>query len=153
MLDEALAVVDGLWRGEPFRYDGAHYRIGEVTLLPRTIQQPRIPIWIGGQFPRKTAMRRAACWDGACLYRADNTDLSPDDVRALAAFVREERGTLDGYDIACGGRPRREDDAQERAHVTALAEAGATWWIEWVGPQVGGLDQMHAYVRRGPLRL
>lgn len=153
MLDEELAIIAGLWRGDPFRFHGAHYRVDEITLLPPPVQSPRIPIWVGGQFPRKAAMRRAARWDGATLYRADNSDMSPDDVRTLAAFVARERGTLDGYDIAVGGRARRADETAERAHVRALADAGATWWGEYLDPVVGDAAAMHAYIARGPLRI
>src|SRR5919107_3266330 len=28
LLDESLAILDGLWTGEPFAYDGRHYRFG-----------------------------------------------------------------------------------------------------------------------------
>ncbi|MBI5880124.1 MAG: LLM class flavin-dependent oxidoreductase [Chloroflexi bacterium] len=153
MLDEELSIIAGLWRGEPFQFHGEHYRVDEITCLPRPEQSPRIPIWVGGQYPRKAAMRRAARWDGATLYRADNSDMSPDDVRALAAFIRQARGTLDGYDIAVGGRARRADCDAECAHIRALADAGATWWGEYLDPEVGGVEAMHAYVARGPLRI
>jgi alkanesulfonate monooxygenase SsuD/methylene tetrahydromethanopterin reductase-like flavin-dependent oxidoreductase (luciferase family) len=154
MLDEELAIIAGLWRGEPFRFHGEHYHVDEITCLPRPVQSPRVPIWIGGQYPRKAAMRRAARWDGATLFRADNSDMSPDDVQALAAFIRQQRGTLDGYDIVVGGRARRADENTERGHVRALAEAGATWWSEYLDPvTTGDADMMRAYIARGPLRI
>jgi alkanesulfonate monooxygenase SsuD/methylene tetrahydromethanopterin reductase-like flavin-dependent oxidoreductase (luciferase family) len=34
LLDEALDVLTGLWSGQPFHYDGQHFRVTEVTLLP-----------------------------------------------------------------------------------------------------------------------
>ena len=43
MLDEGLEVLTGLWSGEPFSFHGRHYRVEEATLLPRPVQQPRIP--------------------------------------------------------------------------------------------------------------
>ena len=52
MLDEGLEVLTGLWSGEPFSFQGRHYRVEEATLLPRPVQQPRIPIWVGGTWPR-----------------------------------------------------------------------------------------------------
>src|SRR3712207_5341305 len=48
-LDEALEILDGLWPGETVTHRGPHYAIEGVTLTPRQVQRPRIPIWIGGE--------------------------------------------------------------------------------------------------------
>ena len=64
LLDEALAIIAGLWSGEPFSFDGAHYQVQNVQFLPRPLQQARIPIWVGGVWPHKKPFRRAAGWDG-----------------------------------------------------------------------------------------
>ncbi|MGH2516609.1 MAG: LLM class flavin-dependent oxidoreductase, partial [Ktedonobacterales bacterium] len=64
MLDEALEVLVGLWSGEPFSYNGQFYTIRDVTLRPRPVQRPRIPIWVGGSWPNRGPIRRAARWDG-----------------------------------------------------------------------------------------
>ena len=45
--DEALAIIRGLWPGEPFEFDGEYYKVPWVAgLLPKPVQQPA-PIWIG----------------------------------------------------------------------------------------------------------
>lgn len=62
--DEALDIVAGLWRGESFSYDGDHYTVNEAVMLPTPVQQPRIPIVIGGWWPFKAAFHRGARWDG-----------------------------------------------------------------------------------------
>ena len=84
MLDEALDVVAGLWRGEQFTYHGEHYTVEAVTFAPRPVQQPRIPIWIGGGYPNPRPTRRALRWDGSCLYKETRggpwEDMSPEDV-------------------------------------------------------------------------
>lgn len=36
-LDEALAVLAGLWSGEPFSHEGVHYSIREATFLPTPV--------------------------------------------------------------------------------------------------------------------
>jgi alkanesulfonate monooxygenase SsuD/methylene tetrahydromethanopterin reductase-like flavin-dependent oxidoreductase (luciferase family) len=153
MLDEALDVLTRLWSGEPFHYDGRYYQVKEVTFLPRPIQKPRIPIWVGGGFPLKGPMQRAARWDGACLYKHRAHYLMPDDIRALGSFIVQQRGTLIGYDIAVGGSPRRADWEQERAYIRTLADAGATWWTEYVPPASGDLETVRALIKRGPLRI
>jgi len=60
MLDEGLEVLTGLWSGEPFSFHGRYYWVEEATLLPRPVQQPRIPIWVAGIWPHKPPFRRAA---------------------------------------------------------------------------------------------
>ncbi len=39
---------------------------------------------------------------------------------------------------------------KRRLHVATVAEAGATWWMEWVPP--GTPDEMRAAVSQAPLR-
>ena len=154
MLDEALTIIDGLWRGEPFTFKGKHYTIREVTFLPRPVQQPRIPIWVGGGYPNRGPTRRALRWDGSFLYKrevaADGTGdegvMSPEDVAQLRSMAGGRP-----FDIAVGGHPRPDDEAAEREHIMAVAEAGATWWVEWVPPQ--DRDAMRASAERGPLRV
>jgi hypothetical protein len=157
MLDEALDVLVGLWRGEPFSYDGEHYRVKEVTLLPRPVQQPGIPIWVGGGWPLKGPTQRSLRWDGSCMYKHSSDDSwqdwTSDDVRSLRAMANSQRGESTPFDIALGGRRRARDWEKERALIRSLADAGATWWVEYVPPEIGGLDAMRACVERGPLRI
>ena len=63
-LDEALEVIDGLWRGEDFSHQGEFYRVDNVKFVPRAIQSPRVPIWVAGFWPSKPPLRRAERWDG-----------------------------------------------------------------------------------------
>ena len=45
---EALEVLQGLWRGEPFSYEGEHYTITEATGRPLPAQPGGPPVMIGG---------------------------------------------------------------------------------------------------------
>jgi alkanesulfonate monooxygenase SsuD/methylene tetrahydromethanopterin reductase-like flavin-dependent oxidoreductase (luciferase family) len=51
-LGEAADVVAGLFGGGPFSYGGRHYTVREARCLPRPVQRPRPPIWIGGKGDR-----------------------------------------------------------------------------------------------------
>jgi alkanesulfonate monooxygenase SsuD/methylene tetrahydromethanopterin reductase-like flavin-dependent oxidoreductase (luciferase family) len=144
-LDEGLAILAGLWTGEPFSFHGDHFTVDEVTFLPRPLQQPRIPIWIGGGYPNPRAIERALRWDGACMYRRDGGHLVADDVRDLRA-----RADSRPWTIAVGGQERREDWDEERDQIRAIREAGADWWVEWAAP--ADRERMRAAVERGPLR-
>ncbi len=155
-LDEGIEIVDRLWTGEKVSYAGTQYQVDGLQMLPTPVQQPRIPVWVGGNWLVKGVRRRLARWDGACVYRGtpgsgDEARMSADDVRQLAAVVEGERGSLEGFDICLGGDVRQPDWDRERAHLRSLAEAGATWWQEWVPP--GNLDTVREAVARGPLRI
>jgi alkanesulfonate monooxygenase SsuD/methylene tetrahydromethanopterin reductase-like flavin-dependent oxidoreductase (luciferase family) len=146
LLDEGLAILDGLLRGEPFSFEGKHFRVGEVTFLPKTAQQPRIPIWIGGGYPNPRAIERALRWDGSCMYRRAGGPLRGEDVRDLARRAGDRPWTQ-----AVGGWPRRDDLEEELEHRREVADAGADWWVEWIEP--ADRATMRAGVGRGPLRV
>ncbi len=76
-------------------------------------------------------------------------DMTPADVRALRTFVVENRGADTPYDICVGGRARREDWEEDREHIRSVAEAGATWWMEFIEPT--SLEKTRLAVLNGPL--
>ncbi len=55
--EEQLAIVKGLWTGEPFAFNGRFYNVSG-RLEPRPVQTPHPPIWIGGW--GDLTLRRAA---------------------------------------------------------------------------------------------
>jgi alkanesulfonate monooxygenase SsuD/methylene tetrahydromethanopterin reductase-like flavin-dependent oxidoreductase (luciferase family) len=146
MLDEALEIVAGLWSGQPFSFHGDHYIVDDVTFMPRPVQEPRVPIWVGGGFPNPGPTRRAARWDGACMYRERTHHMQADDVRKLCAAAGDRP-----YDVCVGGAARADDWDAERKRMRELAGAGVTWWAEYVPVQEP--DAMRAAVERGPLRI
>jgi probable F420-dependent oxidoreductase len=58
LTDETLVAMKEIWRGESLSIGGRHFRAEGHTVLPRPMQQPQPPLWIGGNSRR--AMRRAA---------------------------------------------------------------------------------------------
>ena len=52
MMDEAVAVMRGLWGEAPFTYEGNYYRVADAVCRPRPVQQPGPPIIFGGGRPR-----------------------------------------------------------------------------------------------------
>jgi alkanesulfonate monooxygenase SsuD/methylene tetrahydromethanopterin reductase-like flavin-dependent oxidoreductase (luciferase family) len=153
ILDEALEIVAGLWKGEPFSFVGRHFRVDNLTQVPAPVQTPRIPIWVGGVWPRNAVKRRAARWDGICAFKPETddgveNDMTPEDIREMVALG----GTSDGhFDISAGGRERKADWDEERALIESLARAGLTWWTEYVAPNE--LDVMRERAGRAPLRV
>ena len=147
MLDEGLEVLTGLWSGEPYEFHGEHYDLEQVTFRPTPFQQPRIPIWVAAQWPRKRPVRRAARWDGIApiFYDADAEDWlesTPERLRELVAYLRQHRDLDEPFDIALGGHPDLMQD---------FADAGATWWRDGWEPGCGWeLDRFLEYVFNGP---
>lgn len=133
--DEALAILDGLWRGEPFSFAGEHFQVDDLHFLPRPVQSPRIPIWVAGLWDNKPPMRRASRWDGAFPI-GDGYTLSPEDWREVVTFVNEQRsttGNTGAFDFVHSGITPN-DPEEARAIVAPYADAGVTWWLEDISP-------------------
>ena len=158
MLDEALDVLTGLWSGEPFSYQGKYYHIKEAHFLPKPVQSPRIPIWVGGTWPNKAPFRRAARWDA--IFTDPAVDLSPETTLELIAFITDHRTSDAPFDIVHGGVTSGDRD-KDLALVAPFAEVGVTWWLERVDPEVFGCDwkdkwpmeKMRARILAGPPKL
>lgn len=149
LLDEALAILDGLWSGEPFEFEGTHYRFGPMTFRPTPVQRPRIPIWVVGGWPSQRSMSRVARWDGLLPYVLRGT-LTPAVLAEMVNWIAERR-SLDGFDVVVEGTTPPDPVAAAEV-VGPWREAGATWWIEsdWDKGTVKGL---HARVAAGPPHL
>jgi alkanesulfonate monooxygenase SsuD/methylene tetrahydromethanopterin reductase-like flavin-dependent oxidoreductase (luciferase family) len=138
MLDEALSLIDRLWTGETVDHAGRHYQARDVVFEPRPVQQPRIPIWIGGRWPRRAPIRRAARWDGYFPIDLAN----PDQLTECADEIRTLRGDLEGFDLIVEGGPH-DDPAPWIA-------AGATWWLSSFGIERATADDVSRIAADGP---
>lgn len=162
LLDEGLDILTGLWRGQPFDYHGRHYHITETNFFPPPppVQQPRIPIWVVGAWPRTKSMARALRYDGLLpnIIGEDGKirEMTPDDVRAMRDYVAANRTATTPFDIVTEGRTPGNDRAAAISMVKPWAAAGATWWIEamWGAPdQPTDPDGIQRRIRQGPPRL
>ena len=156
-LDEGLDLLERYWSGEPVDHDGKHYRVRDVTLLPATVQRPRPPVWVGGFWPNRPPMRRAARWDGAVpLFATARHGEIPalDEVRDLVGYVREQRGDRrdEPFEIVLGGATSG-DPAKARDVIGPLRDAGATWWDErqlQTGADIDRLEPVLRRIEQGP---
>ena len=64
MADEYLAAILELWTSESPSFEGRYVRFHDVAFEPKPVQQPHIPIWIGGDAdaPLRRAARFASGW-------------------------------------------------------------------------------------------
>jgi alkanesulfonate monooxygenase SsuD/methylene tetrahydromethanopterin reductase-like flavin-dependent oxidoreductase (luciferase family) len=154
-LDETLAILDGLWSGEPFSFDGDHYRFGPMTFRPRPVQEPRVPIWVVGSWPHARSMHRAARWDGIVVQTASDGTPADTDLLAEAANwvmgARAREGRTGPFDIVVDRKTPGDDPEAAGAIAAAYEAAGATWLIEsdWVDMSV---DAIRRRIAAGPPR-
>lgn len=152
MLDESLEILPGLWSGKPFSFQGEHYHIDPITFLPPPIQTPGIPLWIGGMELGKGLIERAARFDGVVPFPADGTyaNLTPEKIRELKRLLDQQRTNSRPFDIIAGGPAfKAVHNQRARTQLQAYAEAGATWFMEFVWG-VRNLKSVRTSIQQGP---
>jgi alkanesulfonate monooxygenase SsuD/methylene tetrahydromethanopterin reductase-like flavin-dependent oxidoreductase (luciferase family) len=164
LLDEGLDVLAGLCTGQPFSHEGKHFTVGPVRFSPSPVQQPRIPIWVGGVLPaegplvragRRVAgippargpVSRAARWDGFVPINPGRPGdrATPGQIAAVRDRIGSLRGSTEGFDIAVWGE--LDSAGQVDTYVPGYHAAGATWWLESPGSGPGWLDAVRDRLR------
>lgn len=129
LLDDGLEHLDRWWRGAEGR---------GVTMLPRPVQRPRVPVWVASRFPHRAPIRRAARWDGWFPIGFDH----PDQLAELATYAHEQRTTDEPFDIAVQGLP----DADPAPWLAA----GGTWWLVRFEPFGLTAADVRSVIENGP---
>jgi hypothetical protein len=152
-LDESLQILEGLWSGERFGFEGSHYQFEPMAFQPTPVQRPRIPVWVVGLWPSERSMRRVIRYDGylpnyAPPVGGHAAGIPPEIVRDMRAWLDERSGSRT-IDIIVEGTTPADDPSAAVRRVRPMAEAGATWWIEsdWSTFEVGA---MRARIAAGP---
>ncbi len=88
MLEESVQIVKLLLTRDRTTFVGKHFQLNEALFLPKPLQQPSIPIWIGGGGEQRTLRITARYADGWNFF------LGPEDVyrhklEVLAGHCRE----------------------------------------------------------------
>jgi F420-dependent oxidoreductase-like protein len=143
-LEETLQIVKQGWNGGG-RYDGRHYRLEELTLVPQPIQPNGPRVMIGGSGERRTLRLVAEYADACNLFAA-----TPDEIRHKLDVLRRHCDDVGrDYDeiaktiVASRTRPLDDVDAW-LASMQQMADVG----IEqvWTGPDptdpVGWTERM-----------
>ena len=82
--DEFLEIFKVLWTESDPEYHGRYYDISGIQFYPKPVQQPHIPIWVGGH--SRPALRRVAKY-GDCWHTTRQT---PDFVAQNLPYLREQ---------------------------------------------------------------
>jgi probable F420-dependent oxidoreductase len=87
--DEYLEAFRALWTAEHPRFDGRYTRFADLVFLPRPVQQPHPPIWVGGE--SGPSLRRAARFGDAWYPIGSNNRHLLDTLPRLAAGIARLR--------------------------------------------------------------
>jgi len=81
-LDEACQIILALWTQDRTTFTGKHYQLADAVAVPKPVQRPHPPIWIGGTGRRRTLRLAAQCAD---VWNSPGG--SPDEVAELSAVL------------------------------------------------------------------
>jgi probable F420-dependent oxidoreductase len=97
MGNEQLEIFNTLWKSDRPEFHGKHYDFSPVSVSPRPVQQPRFPIWTGGE--SEAAQKRAAKY--ANNWFSYFVKITPQDMAAKFATVKKLSGEV-GRDPSLG---------------------------------------------------
>lgn len=164
LLDDGIDVIAALWAGQ-LTYEGRHHRVdlaerADLGEGMRVVQEPRVPIWVVGAWPRAKSMRRVLRCDGllpVCMDDSGFRTTTPDDIGAMIEWLDDHGGRRPGFDVVMEGETPAGDPAAAAEIVRPWADAGCTWWLDarWEMPH-GSAERMRQVWERleaGPPRL
>jgi hypothetical protein len=160
LLDEGLDILTGLWRGQPFNFEGKHYHVKATSFQPPPppVQSPRIPIWIVGAWPRMKSMRRVLRYDGLLPNvigddgKVRMSGPTYDELRQMKAYIETNRTLTMPFDIISEGKTPGDDPEKAASIIRAWAEVGVTWWLEAMWDDHVP-DHVLARIKQGPPRI
>ncbi|MDP1807323.1 MAG: LLM class flavin-dependent oxidoreductase, partial [Acidimicrobiales bacterium] len=141
LLEDALEIVTRLMTGEVVSYDGKAVSLKDAQVLPRPVQQPHPPIWIGGNGPKRTLPLVARYAD---VWHAFGTPNSLAEASARVDELAEAAGRKPA-DIQRAGSLSLDDLDTARKHAAKWRDAGFSYLVcGWPG---AGRSQVEAFAR------
>ena len=155
--DEHIKIFKALCTQDAPSFEGKYYRVKGIKFLPKPVQKPHPPVWVGGITPR--AMHRAATLgDGWHVVRMRPHEVAQG--RDVVHQVRREHGLkIDGFQISIrttaevtdtplgdGRTPLTGTPEQILDDVRRYQEAGVEHIV--LGPRAGGYEEAVRTVER-----
>lgn len=154
-LAESVHVLRGMFGGGPFTFEGEYERANQARCLPRPVQRPSPPIWVGGKGERlvRLAGRYADGWNAAWIW-------TPEDWLDRAKVLDEacERAGRDPSSVARSvglyalAGEDEADLAQRYRRLQQLSPSGVLDNVDLAqwrdGRLVGTVEQVRDQVRR-----
>ena len=89
--NEGLYIISRLLEGENLTFKGKYYEVSRAKIAPQPVQQPRLPIWVGG-FTPPSIERAAKYGDGFLAVGGPNKDQYDTYVAALQKLGKPTTG-------------------------------------------------------------
>ncbi|MBI5670934.1 MAG: LLM class F420-dependent oxidoreductase [Chloroflexi bacterium] len=143
---EACEVIVRMWMEEKASFQGRYYTIDGAINEPKGVQQPHIPLWLGGGGEQVT-LRLVAQWAAGSNFGGGN----PDVVRQKMAVLRQHCDNL-GRDINTITRSTSMDvfllEPGEDAEQATATVRGNTPYEDYArGKLIGTVEQVVDHIR------
>ena len=141
LLEDSLEITKRLFTGDVVNYDGKRVSLQNAQLLPKPVQQPHPPIWIGGSGPKRTLPLVAKYAD---VWHSFGT---PNSMREAYERI-DELATDAGRDpksILRAGSISLDDVETSRKHAGKWRDAGYGYLV--CGWPSAGDNQVEAFAR------
>jgi probable F420-dependent oxidoreductase len=157
LCDEYLAAITALWTQNDPVFEGEFVSFRDVAFAPRPVQNPHLPIWMGGE--ADAVLRRAARFaSGWWPYLT-----KPEDIPARLDYIKSQPG-YDGraFDVMYGFATSRvgeghkvQDDPKARAGMTLQEIVDRLSWFSELGvtmssvpiPAVASIEEYSDYAQ------
>ena len=141
LLEDSLEIAKRLFTGETVSYEGKVVSLKDARVLPKPVQQPGPPIWIGGNGPKRTLPLVAKYAD---VWHAFGTPNSLAEANARVDELAEQAGR-DPKAIMRAGSLSLDDLETARKHAGKWRDSGAGYLVcGWPG---AGRAQVEAFAR------
>ena len=151
--DEAVALLRAFWSQQPVEHHGGHFTVRRdadetVAFRPGPHGRDAIPMWGAARLGSpERPFRRAATLDGVAPV-PDRDDpvraVTPERLRSVVERVARHRESLEGFEVVAIDTAARDDGP------AAYADAGATWFLEDLHPDLCSLERAEEIVAAGP---
>jgi F420-dependent oxidoreductase-like protein len=139
-LEEGIQVLRSLFTADDVTFEGRHYRLEGASYLPKPVQQPHPPIWVGGVGRRRTLPivgRYADAWHGWADDAAELASITEVIDRAAEEAGRDPASILRASSLSIS-----EPWDQVRAASEWMAEGGVGYLvIDWPTEGQGRLEE------------
>ena len=119
-MDEAIQVMQSFWTQERTTFAGSYYTIKDAPFQPKPVQQPHLPLWVGGRGKKYTLRMAAKYADGWNVWTLPREDYVAR-LTLLDQFCEEEGRDPKSVRRSVAAR-MRVDVSSEAARAAMLAE-------------------------------